>query len=70
MEKLAGGLLLELKFARLEILSTSFIDFLHEELGDLRARSLGLKGSISISTTEGAISFLIYLGPVFKARLR
>ena len=36
--------LLELKFLRLEILSTSFIDFLYEGLGELRSRSLGLKG--------------------------
>ena len=45
MEKLAGDLLLELKFVDLEILSTSFIYFLTEELGELRSRSLGLKGS-------------------------
>ena len=44
MEKLAGDLLLGLKFVKLEILSTSFIDFLYEELGELRLRSLGLKG--------------------------
>ena len=44
MEKLAGDLLLGLKFVKLEILSTSFIDFLYEELGELRSRSLGLKG--------------------------
>ena len=43
MEKLAGDLLLGLKFVRLEILSTSFIDFLYEELGELRSRSLELK---------------------------
>ena len=29
--------MLELKFVRLEILSTSFIDFLYEELGELRS---------------------------------
>ena len=44
MEKLAGDLLLELKFVKLEIFPTSFIDFLYEELGELRLRSLGLKG--------------------------
>ena len=44
MEKLAGDLLLGLKFVKLEILSTSFIDFLYEVLGELRSRSLGLKG--------------------------
>ena len=44
MEKLAGDLLLGLKFVKLEILSTSFIDFLYEELGELRSRSLGLQG--------------------------
>ena len=41
MKKLAGDLLLGLKFVRVEILSTSFLDFLYEELGELR---LGLKG--------------------------
>ena len=44
MEKLAGDLLLELKFVRLEVLLTSFIDFLYEELGELRSKSLALKG--------------------------
>ena len=44
MEKLAGDLLLGLKFVKLEILSTSFIDFLYNKLGELRLRSLGLKG--------------------------
>ena len=44
LEKLAGDLLLELKFVRLEVLLTSFIDFLYEELGELRSKSLGLKG--------------------------
>ena len=43
MEKLAGDLLLELKFVRLEILLPSFIDFLYEELGELRSSFLGLK---------------------------
>ena len=43
MEKLAGDLLLGLKFVRLEILST-FIDFLYEELGELRSRSSRVKG--------------------------
>ena len=38
MEKLAGDLLLELKFVKLEILSTSFIDFLYDELGELRLK--------------------------------
>ena len=46
MEKLAGDLLLELKFVKLEILSTSFIHFLYDKLGELRSRSLGLKGLI------------------------
>ena len=36
VEKLAGDLLLGLKFVKLEILSTSFIDFLYEMLGELR----------------------------------
>ena len=44
MEKLAGDLLLELKFVRLEIISTSFIDFLYEDLEELRSRYLGPKG--------------------------
>ena len=35
MEKLAGDLLLGLKFVRLEILLPSFIDFLYKELGEL-----------------------------------
>ena len=40
MEKLARDLLLGLKFVKLEILSTSFIDFLYEyKLGELRLRS-------------------------------
>ena len=43
MEKLTGDLLLGQKFVELEILSTSFIDFLYEELGELSSRSLGLK---------------------------
>ena len=43
MEKLAGDLLLGLKCVKLEILSTSFIYFLYEELGELRSRSLGLQ---------------------------
>ena len=43
MDKLAGDLLLGLKFVKLEILSTSFIDFLYEELEESRSRSLELK---------------------------
>ena len=35
MKKLTGDLLLELKFVKLEILSTSFKDFLYGELGEL-----------------------------------
>ena len=34
MEKLALDLLLGLKFAKLEILSTSFINFLYDKLGE------------------------------------
>ena len=48
MEKLAGDLLLGLKFVKLEILSTSFIDFLYDELGELRSRSLGLSNLHSV----------------------
>ena len=45
MEKLTDDLLLGLKFVfKLEILSTSFIDFIYDKLGDLR--SLGLEGLI------------------------
>ena len=40
MEKLAGDLLLGLKFVKLEILSTSFIDFLYDKLGEFKSRSL------------------------------
>ena len=40
MEKSTGDLLLGLKFVRLEILSTLLIDFLYENLGELRSRSL------------------------------
>ena len=40
--EMAGDLLLGLKFVKLEILSTSFIDFLYDKLGELRSRSLGL----------------------------
>ena len=43
MEKLAGDLLLGLKFVKLEILSTSFIDFLCVKLGELRSESLELE---------------------------
>ena len=35
MEKLAGDLLLGLKLVKLEILLTSFIDFLSDKLGEL-----------------------------------
>ena len=45
MEKLAGDLLLGLKFVKLEILST-FTGFLYDKLGELRLVSLGLEGLI------------------------
>ena len=51
MKKLAGDLLLGLKFVKLEILSTSFIDFLYDKLGELRSRSLGVMGS-TVSVPE------------------
>ena len=35
MEKLADNLLVGLMFVKLEILSTSFIDFLYDNLGEL-----------------------------------
>ena len=41
MEKLAGDLLLGLKIVKLEILSTSFIDFLYNKLGESRSIFLG-----------------------------
>ena len=44
MEKLAGDLLLGLKFVKLEILSTSFIDFLYDKFGEIRSTSLGPEG--------------------------
>ena len=40
MEELVGDLLLGLKFVKLEILSTLFIDFLYDKLGELKLRSL------------------------------
>ena len=43
MEKLAGDLLLGLKFVKLELLSTSLY-FLYGKLGELRLRPLGLEG--------------------------
>ena len=49
MEKLVVDLLLGLKFVGLEILSTSFIHFLYEELGESRSRSLCLKGLIMLA---------------------
>ena len=42
-EKLAGDLLLGLNFVKLEILSTSFIDFLYDKLGEFRSRALGFR---------------------------
>ena len=39
-EKLAGDLLLGLNFVKLEILSTSFIDFLYDKLGEFRSLEL------------------------------
>ena len=44
MEKLAGDLLLGLKFVKLDILSISFINFLQIKLGESRSRYLGIKG--------------------------
>ena len=44
MEKLAGDLLLGLKLVKLEILSTSFIDFLYDKFGEIRSTSLGPEG--------------------------
>ena len=48
MEKLAGDLLLGLKCVKLEILSTSFMGFLYEELGELRSRSLEVKVILAV----------------------
>ena len=47
MEKLAGDLLLGLKFVRLEILSTKLIDFLYDKLGELRSRSFMVEKLLS-----------------------
>ena len=55
MEKLEGDLLLELKFVKLETLSTSFIDLFYEELGELRSRSLGLKELIPTRRVDNNI---------------
>ena len=55
MEKLVGDLLLELKFVKVEILSTSFIDFRYDKLGEIRLRSLGLKQG----RREGEIIWII-----------
>ena len=46
MEKLAGDLWLGLKFVKLEILSTSFMDFLYDKLGELRSRSLAFISNV------------------------
>ena len=53
MEKLAGDLLLGLKFVRLQILLTSFIDFLCDMLGEFGSRSLGLKGLTNLDVYVG-----------------
>ena len=58
MEKLAGDLSLGLKFVKLEILSTSSIDFLYNKLGELRSRSLGLQFvKLEILSTWSSIFF-------------
>ena len=41
MEKLAGDLLLGLKFVKLEILSTLLIDFLYDKLEEFKVRIFG-----------------------------
>ena len=46
MEKLDSDLLLGLKFVKLEILSTSFMDFLYDKLGELRSRSLAFISNV------------------------
>ena len=54
MEKLAGDLLL---FVKLEILSTSLIDFLYEKLGELRSRSLcNVQQSVLVDMCEILLS--------------
>ena len=58
MEKLAGDLLLGLTCVKLEILSTSVIDFLYDKSGELRSRSLGLKGLIIIQSTPSKVDTL------------
>ena len=39
--EIGGDFLLGLKFVKPEILSTSFIDFLYDKLGELKSRTLG-----------------------------
>ena len=54
MEKLAGDLLL---FVKLEILSTSLIDFLYEKLVELRSRSLcNVQQSVLVDMCEILLS--------------
>ena len=65
MEKLVVDLLLGLKFVGLEILSTSFTDFLYEELGELRSRSLGLKGLIVLSSFVWLLLFNLFCKKFF-----
>ena len=50
-EKLAGYLLLGLKFVKLPILSTLFIYFVQSRLGELRSGYLGLKGQNILRVT-------------------
>ena len=52
METLAGDLLLGLQFVTLEILSTSFIDFLYGKLGELRSGLIDEQPSLSRYKTE------------------
>lgn len=49
MKRVVGDLLLELKFVKLGILSTLFIYFLYDKLGDLRSRTLWVNTKVHYS---------------------
>ena len=68
VEKLVGDLLLGQKSVRLEILSTSFTEFLYHKLGELSSRSLGLKeinplkGLVTIDSPQGLfMDFMVWI---------
>ena len=57
--KFAGDLLLGLKFVKVEILSTSPIDFLYDKLRELSSKYLCLKGLRSLAWEQHALIFYI-----------